>query len=207
MMTTHKCPECGYLNQMDVYSCANCDYHFDATHIDDPVVEYTPITNKLDKTTTIPDLAEIEAVGRADEDSVTRYIEAPDDEEHLVSTGNLHMEGDLVLTEHETDKTFLIPHNRLSEVVIGRINRQTDYSPTVDLTEFDGLKNGVSRRHATMSLRDKLLVLIDHNSTNGTFLNGQRLVPEQPRVVREGDAIRLGRLVLWVSFQTQPQHS
>ena len=36
--------------------------------------------------------------------------------------------------------------------------------------------------------------------TNGTFLNGQRLVPNQPRILRDGDEIRLGHLVLYVRF-------
>ena len=40
------------------------------------------------------------------------------------------------------------------------------------------------------------LTLVDLGSVNGTHLNGQRLVPNQPRVLRDGDEIRLGRLVV-----------
>lgn len=33
----------------------------------------------------------------------------------------------------------------------------------------------VSRRHCTIYVRQGKLVLVDHNSTNGTFLNGKRI--------------------------------
>ena len=61
--------------------------------------------------------------------------------------------------------------------------------------------DGVSRRHATISYRDNWLILIDHNSTNGTFLNGHRLVPEQPRVIRDKDTIRVGGIILHVAYE------
>jgi len=38
-------------------------------------------------------------------------------------------------------------------------------------------------------------------SSNGTFLNGQRLVPNQPRVLRDGDEVRFGKLVAHIYFK------
>jgi predicted component of type VI protein secretion system len=40
----------------------------------------------------------------------------------------------------------------------------------------------------------------DLGSANSTFLNGQRLMPHEPRVLRDNDEVRLGRLVFRVNF-------
>jgi pSer/pThr/pTyr-binding forkhead associated (FHA) protein len=41
---------------------------------------------------------------------------------------------------------------------------------------------------------------MDNGSSNGTFLNEQKLIANQPRVLRDGDDLRLGFLVLTVHF-------
>ena len=48
--------------------------------------------------------------------------------------------------------------------------------------------------------RDGALHIVDNDSANGTYLNGQRLVARQPRILRDGDDIRLGHLVVRVTF-------
>lgn len=83
--------------------------------------------------------------------------------------------------------------------VVGR--KSGDYEPDVDLSDFNAYERGVSRQHAVFRLQNDTVVIIDKNSANSTFLNGQRLVPEQPRILRDGDEVRLGQLVLRVSFE------
>lgn len=51
---------------------------------------------------------------------------------------------------------------------------------------------GASRRHASVAWRDDAVVLRDLGSTNGTFLNGERVSGETP--LRSGDKIRIGGL-------------
>ena len=55
--------------------------------------------------------------------------------------------------------------------------------------------------HAVVRRGDGLLNLIDLGSVNGTYLNGQRLIPNQPRVLRDGDEIKFGKLVCYVYFK------
>ncbi|KAB2855894.1 MAG: FHA domain-containing protein, partial [Anaerolineae bacterium] len=38
-------------------------------------------------------------------------------------------------------------------------------------------------------------------SVNGTFLNGQRLIPRQARIVHDGDEMRFGKLALRIYFK------
>lgn len=85
-------------------------------------------------------------------------------------------------------------------VVLGRIDLTTQSTPDLDLSPFGAQEKGVSRVHAAFERADELLMLTDLSSVNGTHLNGQRLSPNQPRVLRDGDEVRLGKLILNVYF-------
>jgi len=88
----------------------------------------------------------------------------------------------------------------MEQLVMGRLDPETQETPQIDLSAFDAVENGVSRRHAAITRKENTLQLVDLHAANGTFLNGQKLVPEQPRVLRDGDDIRLGRLVIRIMF-------
>jgi hypothetical protein len=85
--------------------------------------------------------------------------------------------------------------------VLGRMDAANLQQPDVDLTPYGALEKGVSRIHAAIVRSEDTLTLVDLGSVNGTHLNGQRLIPDQPRVLRDGDEIRLGRLVAHVFFR------
>jgi pSer/pThr/pTyr-binding forkhead associated (FHA) protein len=86
--------------------------------------------------------------------------------------------------------------------ILGRAHK--DYTPDIDLNPLDAYERGVSRQHALLRRQNDTVVVIDMNSANSTFLNGQRLMPDQPRIVRDGDEIRLGQLVLRINFEDAP---
>ena len=52
----------------------------------------------------------------------------------------------------------------------------------------------VSQHHASIVWKDRQYVATDAGSTNGTFINDQRLT--QPVVLRPGDRVRIGSTVL-----------
>lgn len=87
------------------------------------------------------------------------------------------------------------------EMLLGRHDATNTRQPDIDLTPYGALEKGVSRLHATIERNEDVLTLIDLGSSNGTHLNGQRLTPHQPRVLREGDEIRLGKLVAHIYFK------
>lgn len=64
----------------------------------------------------------------------------------------------------------------------------------VDLTPHGANIRGVSRRHASIKLIDDRIYLEDLGSTNGTYLVGQRLEPNQPIELRKGQEFHLGQL-------------
>ena len=88
-----------------------------------------------------------------------------------------------------------------SEFLIGRQDNASGISPDLDLTPFGALEKGVSRIHAALRRGDEVLSIVDLDSANGTFLNGQRLAAHQPRLLRDGDEIRLGKLVMHIYFK------
>ncbi len=71
-----------------------------------------------------------------------------------------------------------------SEVSVGRVRGN-------DLVLSKG---NVSKRHARLTQKDGRFVVVDQNSTNGTYVNRQRIV--QATIVREGDRIYIGDFVL-----------
>ena len=65
----------------------------------------------------------------------------------------------------------------------------------------------MSRRHASIIRWYQGLYLMDEGSPNGTHLNEHRLLPQLPYMLRFGDKIRIGRLVLEICLsypQTNP---
>jgi len=89
------------------------------------------------------------------------------------------------------------------EFTLGRADdAMTD--PMVDLTKLEAFSMGVSRRHAIIKAVDDKYELIDINSSNGTWLNGNRLMPNKPHDLPSGSVIQLGRLKLVVIYQHPP---
>jgi hypothetical protein len=72
----------------------------------------------------------------------------------------------------------------------------------VDLTNRDGFAMGVSRRHAMIRAVENGYVIIDLNSSNGTWLNGQILMPTIVNELPSGSNIQLGFLKLVAIYQS-----
>jgi pSer/pThr/pTyr-binding forkhead associated (FHA) protein len=89
----------------------------------------------------------------------------------------------------------------MEKIVMGRSDNSSAQKPDLDLTPFGALEKGVSRLHAAIIRTEDTLTLIDMGSSNGTHLNGQRLIPDQPRILRDGDELRLGKLIAHIYFK------
>lgn len=84
--------------------------------------------------------------------------------------------------------------------IIGRFHARSAEKPDLDLNKFSGYFHGVSRRHAAILKDENMLQVEDLGSANGTYLNGTRLLPYQPRILRDGDELCLGHMVLRVYY-------
>ncbi len=92
----------------------------------------------------------------------------------------------------------ILPLPAATQALIGRADPVSNFYPEIDLTPYGALEQGVGRRHMQLMIQRGQIVAEDLNSTNGSFLNGQKLAPHTPQPLRDGDELRLGRLVLKV---------
>ena len=84
---------------------------------------------------------------------------------------------------------------RESEFVLGRYDPGNP-QPQVDLMPYGGSSLGVSRHHARILRRANGFVIEDLNSTNGTWVNRQRLPSGSRQDLSNGDVLQLGQLVM-----------
>ena len=96
------------------------------------------------------------------------------------------------------DNSTLIQVPLKDEIVIGR--SAPDEPIDIDLNPFNAHLLGVSRKHAIIKPLPTACVLIDLDSTNGTFINGNNLIPRQPYLLKSGDEIQIAGVYLQVSL-------
>ncbi len=125
------------------------------------------------------------------------------EETEIVPPSRPQQTGDAIATEEkpitlEIDGTVL--NLSIHETLIVGRRVVGEDPPDVDLTPFRAEEQGVSRRHLRLSRRSSLIYITDLHSTNCTYLNGRKLIPDGDRLIRSGDEIRLGRLKIKVRF-------
>ena len=87
-------------------------------------------------------------------------------------------------------------------VLLGRADfRSGGFQPDVDLTRYGGHERGVSRAHARLHVLEGEVYVTDLYSANGTYLNGQRLEPEQPYLLQNGAEFLLGALSAKIEWE------
>ncbi len=135
----------------------------------------------------------------------TKELGDQDDSVGKPHWGTARFSPESVLVIHVRDSSEPLVIRPSDEVVIGRYDPVSRTIPDLDLSPFKAMDKGVSRLHAAIRRQEDSLSVVDLGSANSTFLNGQRLIPHQPRVLRDGDEIRLGLLVLHVYFRHNTQ--
>lgn len=95
----------------------------------------------------------------------------------------------------------LIVETITPEMVMGRSDTATAYTPEIDLTRYGAYRLGLSRRHAIIRRQGNLLYLMDLGGRNGTALNGHRLDANQNCLLSSGDEITLGNLRMRMTYQ------
>jgi FOG: FHA domain len=108
-----------------------------------------------------------------------------------------------LLVRNSSSANQKFPLNQM-RAIIGRSDAPMSIAD-IDLTEckIDN-KSAISRRHAVIEWVEGKLQIIDLDSTNGTFVNGKKLLttaprqPSSPEILKTGDIIKLGNLELEV---------
>lgn len=125
----------------------------------------------------------------------------PEDPDETYGTAQFTMRTRLVLHIEGKDDPLALAAAEIERIILGRTDPSTGYLPDINLTPYDALEKGVSRRHAAIVYANRALRLYDLDSANGTYVNGNRLAAQKPRILRDGDDIRLGQLGIQVAFE------
>lgn len=166
------CPSCGHVNRPGVLFCENCG----ASLTGGPAAGST---KSFEENAVTPSAREqITSAGT----------------DYFMPNGRLRVE-----IEGGPEPIVIKPKQ---ETIFGRRDPATGAMPDIDLTPYAGYRMGVSRRHAAIRAgEENHLDIWDLGSSNGTFLNGQRLNAHRPYRLRDGDRVRLGQMIVRVFFQ------
>ncbi len=94
----------------------------------------------------------------------------------------------------------LLPLPNQPVLTLGRRTSDSHITqPDIDLTPFGAVTKGVSRLHSQLKTTRYLVYIVDLHSSNGTWLNGTRIVGE--RLLRNGDTVQLGQLPMTVQLR------
>ena len=106
--------------------------------------------------------------------------------------------GDAALTLFLIDSNQTLPLAGRTEYTLGRISEGQPILPDVDMSPYDAYNQGVSRLHAALKIANQRVHIVDLGSSNGTRVNGQKLMANVDYPLNNGDLISLGRLKIQV---------
>lgn len=168
------CPYCSNLNREGVLFCEECG---------------TPLTGSSVGTTQVMPTDTLRPTPAAVQEAA----------KPITGTAVLTSSTNIIIKLN--DKNVAVDLLPQSEILVGRRDEQEKIFPEIDLTPHDGVEKGVSRKHAIIRRTEDTLTVTDLGSANGTFLNGQKLIANQPHVLRDGDEISFGKLVSRIYYK------
>jgi hypothetical protein len=181
------CPKCGHLNRAGILVCEKCG----TLLIGD---EHAGGTKRFEAEKKAAEAAGAQPAVIETTELFTSAIN---------SAGSSQFTDNMVLRlEIEGAPTPIMVHPKF-ETSLGRRDPATGTMPDVDLSAYAGYRLGVSRKHAIIRLKNQQLELYDLGSSNGTSINGTRLNPHQSQVLRDGDEVMLGKMMLRILFQVR----
>ncbi len=185
MAKQNSCPVCKKTNRVGVLICESCGANL---VIGSAVVIGTrqissngtgPLVNKVRRTGEHERVVEVSA---------------------LSNSAQMFTAAMLLRLEIEGTETPILVHPK-SETSLGRRDPAAGNMPDVDLTAYAAYRLGVSRKHAILRQKEDRLEIYDLGSSNGTTVNGLRLLPHRPQLLRDGDELALGKMNIRISFQ------
>ncbi len=99
---------------------------------------------------------------------------------------------------HLLDNGQIISVSDRKEFSLGRISDKQPIMPDIDLTSYQAFDHGVSRLHAVIRQYENQAVVMDLGSSNGSYLNGVRLIANVESPLAQGDLLALGKLKIQI---------
>lgn len=137
--------------------------------------------------------------------SISRYsdvaaeTETPPPPEPIVPSDGV----DAVVSLRLVDSGQIIHLAGRNEFTLGRVTEGQPILPDVDLSAYEAYAQGVSRLHAALKIINNRVVITDLGSSNGTRVNGQKILPNFDYPLNHGDVVALGKLRIQVLIRSK----
>jgi pSer/pThr/pTyr-binding forkhead associated (FHA) protein len=105
---------------------------------------------------------------------------------------------DAVVSLYLVDSGQIIHLAGRTEFSMGRAADGQPILPDVDFSPYEAFTQGVSRLHSCLKIINQRVVITDLGSSNGTRVNGQKIMPHIDYPLNHGDVVALGKLKIQV---------
>lgn len=113
-------------------------------------------------------------------------------------TGQVVEVGNVWVSLHLLDSGQILSVADRDEFTLGRVSENQPIMPDIDLTPYQAFDHGVSRLHVVIRLINRKVSVMDLGSSNGTYLNGTRLIANTDSPLSHGDILSLGKFKIQV---------
>lgn len=166
------CPVCKNKNERNAIVCIHCGASLESHRLDSPATT---------KNAEVPEIVSAKIANPPIDDALI-----PDDGIAIYAAG--------------TSKPVYLRFDK--ELIFGRRGEEPSDGALLDLSELGGYQMGISRRHAMIRRGEPGYEIIDLASTNGSWLNDERLVPNKPYPLKSGAQLRFGRMRLLILYHS-----
>ena len=175
------CPACKMRNEAGAIVCTYCN---------------TPLPSSEDRQKTRI-LRNIQEVTGTLPNSFDDFLDAPTLNRERFMDIEIPSKGIVLINLEDGQPVAMLEQK---DFILGRASADIKTKePLVDLTSL-GVDYGVSRVHALFHKTKEGYQLTDLDSSNGTWIENERLVPQRPYDVESGNRIRMGRLNMLVFY-------
>jgi pSer/pThr/pTyr-binding forkhead associated (FHA) protein len=105
---------------------------------------------------------------------------------------------DAVVSLYLVDSGQIIHLAGRTEFTLGRVAEGQPILPDVDFSPFEAYAQGVSRLHTSLKIINQRVMITDLGSSNGTRVNGQKIMPHIDYPLNHGDVVALGKLKIQI---------
>ncbi len=106
--------------------------------------------------------------------------------------------GDATVSLHLIESGMILHLTGQNEFTLGRVAEGQPILPDVDLSPYEAYAQGVSRLHSALKMNNQRVFITDLGSSNGTRVNGQKIMPNVDFPLNHGDVVALGKFKIQV---------
>lgn len=136
----------------------------------------------------------------------TRMINKPPENIYGADSGSnpfqtrkvIQKQKDPSISLHLVESGKVIHLSDKNDFTLGRAVEGQSILPDVDLSPYEAFSQGVSRMHVSLRILNGDVYVMDLGSSNGSKINGQKIVPHVEYSISHGDLVSLGRLKVQV---------